>query len=65
MELPFPSSICHECHYRRVVGNRRGSVFLQCTAPNLAKYSPQPVMTCPSFRERSAADNEEDLGRGR
>jgi hypothetical protein len=49
---PFPDSLCHRCAWLRAVGNRRGSVFLQCTEPTLPKYLPQPVRQCPRFTAR-------------
>jgi hypothetical protein len=49
MERPFPDSLCHRCARLRHVETRRGSVFLQCTHPDLPKYSPQPVERCPGF----------------
>ena len=46
---PFPASLCHRCRWLRLTGNKRGSVFLQCTEPSLPKYPPQPVVSCPGF----------------
>jgi len=47
--LPFPDALCHRCRHLRLVGNRRGSVFLQCTEPALPKYPHQPVVRCDYF----------------
>lgn len=46
---PFPASLCHRCHHRRLVSTNRGSVFLQCLEPALPKYLPQPVTRCDHF----------------
>lgn len=50
---PFPDSLCHRCRSLRLVGNKRGSIFLQCTHPALPKYPRQPVIACPKFEERA------------
>ncbi|ACY13021.1 hypothetical protein [Haliangium ochraceum] len=49
MSAPFPGSLCHRCRFLRLSGNKRGSVFLQCTEPSLPKYVPQPVRACGHF----------------
>jgi hypothetical protein len=46
MSQPFPESLCHGCARLRRVESKRGSVFLMCTDPTLAKYPPQPVREC-------------------
>jgi hypothetical protein len=46
---PFPASLCHRCRWLRLTGNKRGSIFLQCTEPSLPKYPRQPVVACPGF----------------
>jgi hypothetical protein len=46
---PFPTSLCHRCRWLRLTGNKRGSVFLQCTEPSLPKYPRQPVVHCVGF----------------
>jgi hypothetical protein len=43
---PFPASLCHGCRHLRRTGNKRGSIFLQCTEPSLPKYPRQPVIAC-------------------
>jgi len=48
-DLPFPGSLCHRCRFVRLNGNKRGSIFMQCTEPSLPKYPRQPVMACPGF----------------
>jgi hypothetical protein len=53
---PFPTSLCHRCRHLRLVGSRRGSVFLQCTEPSLPKYLPQPVRACPRFTPAEAPE---------
>ncbi len=45
-DLPFPASLCHRCAFVRYNGNKRGSIFIGCTAPGLAKYYPQPIGRC-------------------
>jgi hypothetical protein len=50
-DRPFPNSLCHRCQHLRVVGNKRGSVFLQCTEPSLPKYPRQPVLACARFAQ--------------
>jgi hypothetical protein len=52
-DLPFPESLCHRCVWMRTTGNKRGSIFLQCTEPAMPKYLPQPVRACPRFQERA------------
>ncbi len=47
--LPFADSLCHRCRFLRLGGNKRGSIFLQCTEPSLPKYPRQPVLACPGF----------------
>ena len=51
-ELPFPTSLCHRCAAPpRYITTARGSVFIMC--PLLpSKYPPQPVRSCPLFRQR-------------
>jgi hypothetical protein len=51
-DLPFPDSLCHRCRWMRTSGNKRGSIFLQCTEPTLPKYLPQPVRICRGFVEK-------------
>lgn len=46
---PFPDSLCHRCVHLRLAGNKRGSIFLQCTEPSLPRYLPQPVRRCGKF----------------
>jgi hypothetical protein len=46
---PFADSLCHRCRWLRLTGNTRGSIFLSCTEPSLAKYPRQPVVACPGF----------------
>jgi hypothetical protein len=55
-ELPFPQSLCHRCRWLRLAGNKRGSVFLQCTEPTLPRYGPQPVVSCPRFTPAGPTD---------
>lgn len=51
--LPFPESLCHSCAAPpRYVTSDRGAVFIYC--PVLAKYPPQPVLSCSAFRPREA-----------
>jgi hypothetical protein len=52
--LPFPDSLCHRCRHVRLNGNKRGSVFVQCTHPSLPKYLPQPVRRCDGFEPGEA-----------
>ena len=54
-DLPFPESLCHRCLRLRLTGNKRGSIFLQCTEPSLPKYPRQPVVACPGFAPREPA----------
>ncbi len=51
--LPFPDSLCHRCGHLRLNGNKRGSIFLSCTAPTMPRYLPQPVRACAAFEPRS------------
>jgi hypothetical protein len=37
----------------RTTGNKRGSIFLQCTEPTMPKYLPQPVRACPKLVEKA------------
>jgi len=55
MSVPFPHSLCHRCRWLRLTGNKRGSVFLQCTEPSLPRYGPQPVVSCARFAPASDA----------
>ncbi len=48
---PFPESLCHRCVHLRLVQTER-STFLLCKHPELPKYPPQPVRTCPGFVAR-------------
>ena len=58
--LPFPQSLCHRCRWLRLNGNKRGSVFLQCTEPSLPRYGPQPVLSCPGFAPGDGGDSSSD-----
>lgn len=46
---PFPDSLCHGCVNGRLVPTRRGTIFIQCSHPDLPKYQNQPVRVCPGF----------------
>jgi hypothetical protein len=59
LTTPFPDSLCHRCRWLRLTGNKRGSVFMQCTEPTLPRYGPQPVRACPRF-EPGAPDSDPD-----
>lgn len=48
--LPFADSLCHRCAHIHYVRGKR-SLFLRCDHPELPKYGPQPVTTCPGFAE--------------
>ena len=61
VSVPFPQSLCHRCRHLRLTGNKRGSVFLQCTEPSLPKYPPQPVRACTQFTPGTPAA-EPDTG---
>lgn len=47
--------LCLTCRCKRVVTNRRGSVFFRCaradTDPRYVRYPPLPVETCPGYEE--------------
>lgn len=62
MTLPFPESLCHRCRHLRLTGNKRGSVFLQCTEPTLPRYGPQPVRACDRFAPRDPQEPPERAG---
>ncbi len=47
---PFPQSICHDCAAMRYVQTERSTFMLCPLLPQ--KYPPQPVRTCPQFRQR-------------
>ena len=49
MDLPFPSSLCHQCEHVRIVRSGKGSVFIHCGEPSLPKYCSQPVVVCASL----------------
>ncbi|HVQ31441.1 MAG TPA: hypothetical protein VMV21_17730 [Vicinamibacteria bacterium] len=50
-DRPFPGSLCHDCAAPpRYVTTDRGSVFVYC--PILAKYPPQPVLSCTAYVPR-------------
>ena len=51
MELPFISSICHQCRGCVYGGNRRGTVFLRCTL-RPERYLPQPMRRCSAFEPK-------------
>lgn len=55
MNMPFPTSLCHECTGCRYGGNRRGTVFLRCTL-RPERYLPQPVYTCPQFTPKTTPE---------
>lgn len=46
--------LCDGCTFRRLVKNRRGSIFLLCQRseedPRYPKYPPLPVLTCRGFK---------------
>ncbi len=49
--LPFPDSLCHRCAAPPKYVRTERSTFILCPIlPN--KYPPQPVRTCPHFRQR-------------
>jgi len=54
-DVPFPESLCHRCVNLRLIGSKRGSIFLHCTEPSLPKYPRQPVVACPKFTSKAAA----------
>jgi hypothetical protein len=56
-DLPFPASLCHRCAFVRYNGNKRGSIFVQCTAPGLDKYYPQPVGRCQAMQAAPAPND--------
>ena len=50
-ELPFPTSLCHQCAAPPRYVKTKTSVFILCPLlPN--KYPPQPVRSCELFREK-------------
>ena len=51
---PFPDSLCHRCVHHDVVRGARSS-FLRCAAPDMPKYVPQPVVSCPAFTPEVAS----------
>ena len=53
-EPPFPTSLCHQCTFVRVVTSGKGSTFLMCQEPSLPKYGPQPVRNCAKFQKLTA-----------
>lgn len=59
---PFASSVCHGCKFLRLVGTRRGSVFLQCTEGSLPKYGAQPVLRCLARQPVAAPRGDEPEG---
>ena len=62
MSTPFPQSLCHRCRWLRLTGNKRGSVFLQCTEPSLPRYGPQPVLSCARFEPGNGGDSPDGAG---
>ena len=64
--------LCGRCLHARKITNRAGSVFWLCEAyktfPQMVKYPPIPVVSCPVFeymepRLDKENDGEEDLER--
>jgi len=54
-ELPFPTSLCHQCAAPpRYVRTPRSTFILCPILPN--KYPPQPVLRCPAFKPRPKPD---------
>lgn len=52
-ELPFPTSLCHQCAAPPRYIKTQTSTFILC--PLLPKkYPPQPVVSCAAFRPRPA-----------
>jgi hypothetical protein len=50
-ELPFPTSLCHQCAAPPRYVKTPTSTFILC--PLLPKkYPPQPVLVCPLFTPR-------------
>jgi hypothetical protein len=45
-----------------LTGNKRGSVFLQCTEPSLPRYGPQPVVSCARFEREDGGGSLGDAG---
>ena len=45
-----PAGLCAGCRHRRMVGNRKGSLFLLCrlsaTDARYPRYPPLPVLAC-------------------
>jgi hypothetical protein len=57
-ELPFPESLCHRCAAPPRYVRSATTTFILC--PLLErKYPPQPVRTCPLFRERREDDEKQ------
>jgi len=67
------AGLCARCRHRKIVGNRRGSLFTLCLRSRddagFPRYPPLPVLRCAGFEEgrgdpwQSFADDEEE-GRG-
>jgi hypothetical protein len=62
-DLPFPESLCHRCAAPPRYVKTKTSLFILCPVlPN--KYPPQPVRSCPLFREKGeeteAADQDDE-----
>ncbi len=50
--LPFPESLCHRCAAPPRYVKTASTIFILCPLlPN--KYPPQPVRSCPLFREKA------------
>lgn len=51
------AGLCDRCRHRRMVGNRRGSLFLLCRLSaedaRYPRYPPLPVLACSGFEEGS------------
>lgn len=62
--LPGGAGLCAGCRHRRMVGNRRGSLFLLCTLSasdsRYPRYPPLPVLACAGF-EAGPRDPWQDL----
>jgi hypothetical protein len=57
--------LCSTCANAKEIETRKGSVYLLCRAPGLAKYPRTPVTDCPAFVPGAPAGRDRIDGNGR
>ena len=56
------AGLCPTCRHRRLVGNRKGSLFTLCRLSEedrrYPRYPPLPVLRCDGYEERAEGSGE-------